>query len=138
MVSPKFVASIACFALSFSGACKRGTTSSEGTSRERVWTGSAPSCNGLAATCGASKNDDCCRSLLTPGGTYNRSYDGVDHVNASFPATVSDFYLDKFEVTVGRLRKFVDAGMGTQKTPLPEGAGAHPRIAGSGWRSVWN
>jgi sulfatase modifying factor 1 len=138
MVSPKFVASAACFALLFSGACKRGNTSSEATSHERVWAGSAPSCKGLAKTCGASKTDDCCTSLFTPGGTYNRSYDGVDHVDASFPATVSDFYLDKYEVTVGRLRKFVEAGMGTQKTPLAEGAGAHPKIPGSGWRSAWN
>jgi formylglycine-generating enzyme required for sulfatase activity len=76
--------------------------------------------------------------LLAPGGTYYRSYDGVDHLDQSFPATVSDFYLDKYEVTVGRLRTFVSAGMGTRTNPPAEGAGAHPRIAGSGWRSAWN
>ncbi len=54
------------------------------------------------------------------------------------PATVSDFYLDKYEVTVGRFRKFVNAGMGTQKSVPAEGAGAHPKIAGSGWNSTWN
>lgn len=99
---------------------------------------SAPSCKGLAATCGATKSDDCCKSLLTPGGTYYRSYDGIDHLDRSFPATVSSFRLDKYEVTVGRLRAFVDSGMGTQAAPPAEGAGAHPRIAGSGWRSAWN
>ena len=47
--------------------------------------GSAPSCKGLPATCGASGNDDCCKSLLTPGGTYDRSYDGVDYFGAELP-----------------------------------------------------
>jgi formylglycine-generating enzyme required for sulfatase activity len=76
--------------------------------------------------------------LLVPGGAFNRSYDRVDFLDPNYPATVSDFYLDKYEVTVGRFRVFVNAGMGTQKTPPAEGAGAHPRIAGSGWNSAWN
>jgi formylglycine-generating enzyme required for sulfatase activity len=76
--------------------------------------------------------------LLVPGGTYYRSYDGVDYVQKDFPATLSDFYLDKYEVTVGRFRRFVDAGMGTRTTAPREGAGAHPKIAGSGWKSAWN
>jgi sulfatase modifying factor 1 len=62
----------------------------------------------------------------------------VDYTDRSYPAAVSDFYLDKYEITVGRLRAFVNAGMGTQKSPPGEGSGAHPRIAGSGWRSTWN
>jgi formylglycine-generating enzyme len=99
---------------------------------------SAPSCRHLAATCGASGKEDCCTSSATPGGTYYRSYDGVDHLDRSFPATVSDFRLDKYEVTVGRLRAFVDAGMGTRTTAPVEGAGAHPKLPGSGWRSAWN
>jgi formylglycine-generating enzyme required for sulfatase activity len=102
------------------------------------WAGTAPSCKGLAATCGPLGNDDCCKSLLVPGGTYNRSYDGVDYLDPSYPATVSDFYLDKYEVTVGRLRAFVNAGMGTQACPPGKGTGAHPKVAGSGWKSEWN
>ena len=107
-------------------------------SHARTWRGTAPSCRGLAATCGPSANDDCCKSLLVPGGTFYRSYDGVDYLNKNYPATVSDFYLDKYEITVGRIRKFVNAGMGTQKNPPGDGVGAHPRIAGSGWDSRWN
>ena len=98
----------------------------------------APSCKGLAAICGPSGNDDCCKSLLVSGGTFYRSYDGIDYTDKSHPATVSDFYLDKYEVTVGRFRMFVNAGMGTQKSPPGDGAGAHPKIAGSGWSSTWN
>jgi formylglycine-generating enzyme required for sulfatase activity len=76
--------------------------------------------------------------LKVPGGTFNRSYDGVDFTDPSYPATLSDFYLDKYEITVGRFRNFVNAGMGTQAKPPAEGDGAHPLIADSGWSSMWN
>ncbi|WP_437951836.1 SUMF1/EgtB/PvdO family nonheme iron enzyme [Sorangium sp. So ce296] len=89
-------------------------------------------------TCGPSGNEDCCESLLVPGGTFARSYDGVDYLDRSCPATVSDFYLDKYEITVGRFRAFVNAGMGTQASPPGDGTGAHPKIPGSGWSSAWN
>jgi formylglycine-generating enzyme required for sulfatase activity len=87
--------------------------------------------------CGPS-SESCCKSLLVPGGTFYRSYDGVDFTDKSYPATVADFYLDKYEITVGRFRQFVKAGMGTQSNPPAVGAGAHPLIAGSGWDSTWN
>jgi formylglycine-generating enzyme required for sulfatase activity len=50
-------------------------------------------------------------------------------------AKLSSFSLDAFEVTVGRFRRFVERW---DYTPPPPGAGAHPRIAGSGWQSAWN
>jgi len=100
-----------------------------------------PGCIGLPMTCGASGSDSCCNSLLVAGGTYYRSYDLASDANSgnmSYPATVSNFRLDKYEVTVGRFRAFVNAGMGTQSSPPPPGAGAHARIAGSGWDASWN
>ena len=115
-----------------------GETAAKHSSGGTTWGGTAASCKGLAATCGPAGTDDCCKSLLVPGGTFYRSYDGVDYLDKNYPATVSDFYLDKYEVTVGRLRAFIDAGMGTQKDPPRDGAGAHPKIAGSGWRAAWN
>ena len=60
------------------------------------------SCVGLAATCGPNRNEDCCSSSLVPGGTYNRGSDPA--LPATFPATVGDFWLDKYEITVGRFR----------------------------------
>jgi formylglycine-generating enzyme required for sulfatase activity len=61
--------------------------------------------------------------------------------NMSYPATVSDFRLDTYEVTVGRFRAFVNAGMGTQASPPPNGAGART-LNGSadqaGWDASWN
>jgi formylglycine-generating enzyme required for sulfatase activity len=76
--------------------------------------------------------------LLVPGGTFYRGYDGVDYTDKSYPATVADFYLDKYMITVGRFRQFVNAGMGSQASPPASGAGAHPMIPGSGWSSAWN
>lgn len=92
---------------------------------------SGPSCQGLPATCGGSK--DCCASNAVIGGTYNRSNDGA------YPATVSTFNLDVYEVTVGRFRAFVNAGKGTQASPPLPGDGAHPKItASSGWDPSFN
>jgi len=51
---------------------------------------------------------------------------------------VSAFRLDKYEVTVGRFRRFVSAGQGTKLDPPPAGTGAHAIIPGSGWDSSWN
>jgi formylglycine-generating enzyme len=97
-----------------------------------------PGCASLAANCGPSGNESCCTALLVPGGKFYRSYDGVTFTDQGYPATVSDFYLDKFEVTVGRFRKFVEAGGGTQANHPAFGAGAHPLISGSGWYSAWD
>jgi formylglycine-generating enzyme required for sulfatase activity len=54
-------------------------------------------------------------------------------------ATVAPFFLDKYEVTVGRFRKFMaayDQWHKVQGNPLP-GVGAHPLIAGTGWGESW-
>ena len=103
------------------------------------------SCEGLATTCGPSSNDSCCDTATPiPGGTYYRSYDVASdgmYSSMSFPATVSPFVLDKYEVTVGRFRKFVETGMGTQIAPPAAGACAR-ELNGSanqgGWDPSWN
>jgi formylglycine-generating enzyme required for sulfatase activity len=97
-----------------------------------------PSCTGLAAACGASHSDNCCSTATTiAGGTFYRSYDATGAGTMNYPATVSAFALDRYEVTVSRFRKFVDAGKGTRSSAPNAGAGAHPRIAGSGWNAAW-
>jgi formylglycine-generating enzyme required for sulfatase activity len=53
-------------------------------------------------------------------------------------ASLSDYRLDLFEITVGRFRAFVAAGKGIQTDPPDVAAGAHPKIAGSGWNPGWN
>jgi formylglycine-generating enzyme required for sulfatase activity len=83
----------------------------------------------LAKTCGPNNDESCCASILVPGGTFNRIN------NAAYPATVSDFRLDRFEVTVGRFRKFFTT---YQNNKPVAGAGAHPNIPGSGWDVAWD
>jgi formylglycine-generating enzyme required for sulfatase activity len=82
--------------------------------------------------CGPAGTADCCASPDVPGGTFSRSND------ASYPATVGAFGLDSYEVTVGRFRAFVHAGLGTAQNPPTEGSGGHPKLADSGWLSAWN
>lgn len=99
------------------------------------------SCIGAAPSCGVANNEDCCTALPVPGGAFHRSRDvATDGVysTTAYPATVSGFVLDKFEVTVGRFRAFVTAGMGTSASAPIAGAGAHHHVANSGWRSEWN
>jgi formylglycine-generating enzyme required for sulfatase activity len=54
---------------------------------------------------------------------------------------VSTFRLDTYQVTVGRFRQFVNAGMGTQASPPPIGAGARTlngMVNQGGWDPAWN
>ncbi len=85
-----------------------------------------------APICGPQHDEDCCAALPIPGGTFDRSSD------PTYPATISPFRLDRFEVTVGRFRAFVLAGMATQENPPTTGSGAHPKIPGSGWAAAWS
>lgn len=96
------------------------------------------SCNQLSHTCGANANDDCCNSPEVVGGTFARSFDLAGFGDTSAPATISDFRLDKYEVTVGRFRSFVNAGMGTQAHVPAPGDGARANIPGSGWDAAWS
>jgi formylglycine-generating enzyme required for sulfatase activity len=113
-------------------------------SDQETATCSFASCARLAAKCGPDGNDDCCAGSVVPGGTFYRSYDlAADgmYSSMSYPATVSSFVLDKYEVTVGRFRQFVNAGMGTQASPPPTSAGARTLIGipdQGGWDSAWN
>ena len=59
----------------------------------------------------------------------------------SNPATVSTFRLDTYEVTVGRFREFVAAGMGTQVDPPAAGEGGRTlngMADQGGWDASWN
>ena len=90
---------------------------------------------------------DCCDSIEAPGGGFllgrcgsagagcSDAYDGYLQDVPEHEATLSPFALDRFEVTVGRYRRYVEQYDGS---PPVEGAGAHPAIAGSGWQSAWN
>ncbi len=69
-----------------------------------------------------------------PGNPCITEIDGPER-----PVTVSDFYLDTFEVTVGRFRAFLADYEAWRREGNPRpGAGAHPRLAESGWQTSWN
>lgn len=102
--------------------------------------GGPPSCANLAPICGPAEASSCCDSKPVPGGTFFRSYDvATDNAYPSkaAPATVSDFRLDTYEITVGRFREFVAAGLGTQQTPPAAGVGAHAADP-VGWDPSWD
>jgi formylglycine-generating enzyme required for sulfatase activity len=98
-------------------------------------------CSDLAI-CGATGIEDCCLSLLVKGGTFYRRNDN------ELPATVSDFRLDKYEVTVGRYRKFVAAVSAGWKPQAGSGKHSYLRAGGlvngvdqqieSGWDPAMN
>lgn len=96
-----------------------------------------PSCQGLRSTCG--RGCSCCAFNAVPGGTFFRDYDETGSYLTNekiYPATVSDFRLDKFEVTVGRFRKFVGV---YSRDMIPAGAGKNPNDQNDpGWEPAWN
>jgi len=85
------------------------------------------SCVSTSKTCGLLANDDCCAALEVKGGSFT--------MGTATAGKVATFVLDKYEVTVGRFRRFV-----AQYTGHPaNGAGKHPLIANSGWQSpAWD
>lgn len=97
-----------------------------------------PSCLGLGpgqATCG-SAGETCCKNKLVTGGTFNR------HNDPSYPAKISSFRLDVYEVTVKRYEAFKFAWL-TQGWRPGAGAGKHRHLQGglngneAGWDTSW-
>ncbi|GEM_PF-485599 len=107
------------------------------------------SCAGMSPT--ACAGDNCCASIAVPAGSFpmGQSEGASDYYKNSRPkyaaandserpahaTTVSEFSLDKYAVSIGRFRKFVDSYDGTAPR---SGAGAHSKITDSGWNSEWN
>lgn len=108
------------------------------------------SCAGIAAT--ACQSESCCARNAVTGGTVKtgRGTETCPTCTAGCPvascvdgdsgndapehnATVNQFLLDKYEITVGRFRRFVNTYAGAPAV----GAGAHPAIPNTGWQSAW-
>ncbi len=79
--------------------------------------------------CG-SASESCCTSLEVTGGSYYRTYvnSGGSPTGEADPASISDFRLDKYEVTVGRFRQFVDAWNNGSGYLPPAGSGKHAHL----------
>lgn len=83
--------------------------------------------------CGAAGDDNCCTSLEVPGGLYDRTYlsdTGGIAYDLADPARVSGFQLDKYVVTVGRFRQFVNAWSNPPNGVPTAGAGKHAHLNG--------
>lgn len=101
--------------------------------KECLVTRSCAGGSGAYFSCGPAASESCCRSHEVPGGAFHRFN------NAAYPAKVSRFRLDAYEITVGRFRRYVAATGGDLRAHAPAaGAGAHPKVKGSGWRAEWN
>lgn len=136
--------------LSCEGVCERSDTRCSGSSVETCqpdgnWgdqvpcPASAPSCvDGrctappsceLKLTCGQTFAS-CCASPVVRGGTFDRGN------QRDYPARVSDFRLDSFEITVGRFRRFLSS---YPHSPIPAGAGKNSRSPQDvGWRTEFD
>jgi sulfatase modifying factor 1 len=115
------------------GVCEGGGCSGSTTTAASCVTGDAG-----VAHCGTAA-ESCCTSTEVPGGTYYRWYDVTDAgasvlaadggpTGESTPATVTGFRLDRYLVTVGRFREFVDAW--SQGWRPSGGSGKHEHLNG--------
>lgn len=106
-----------------------------------------PSC-ALSPVCGPSSGGvaaSCCEMAWVPGGVLQFGFSpeelkDVAPIDQSLADRdqnigVSGFFLDRFEITVGRFLTYARQYDGA---PLPVGSGAHPLIEGSGWQASWN
>lgn len=85
----------------------------------------SPSCEGQQPT--ACNDESCCTEKPVVTGELMQVAENTSVV-------VSSFVLDKFEVTVGRFRNFVEGYNEWREAGNPRsGDGAHPHTEGSGW-----
>jgi len=128
-----------------------GTTSTDGSVGTAGYGISGQSCKGMTGT--ECNGESCCTSLPVPAGTFpmGRGTETCSNCTAGCPGgmtctadetpehsvTVSAFSLDKYEVTVGRFRRYVEA-YDALNAPPPTNSGAHPNIPGTAWQAAWN
>jgi formylglycine-generating enzyme len=126
MAANQVAAALLAVTLFLPAGCGTDTTSAGGSSAvER------PSCLGMSPDC-AGVSKECCASQAVRGGTFQ-----LDNENDPvFAAAVGDFWLDTYEVTVGRFRRFA---VDYPATLPAAGSGKNPRNASdSGWEPAWN
>jgi formylglycine-generating enzyme required for sulfatase activity len=96
-----------------------------------------PSCPAIAGERNNCSGESCCTSLRVEGGSFSRDYDAYSMITepGQYPATISPFLLDKFEVTVGRMRSFLNA---YSQITLKDGDGRSNHIPNdTGWSSTY-
>jgi formylglycine-generating enzyme len=109
-----------------------------------------PSCSEGREACSIPSGGDndvdgavsCCETIWMPGGTVLMGF-SADEVaidseiaphDRDREVEVSGFFLDRFEITRARFASYAESYRG----PPTAGAGAHPKIEGSGWEIDWD
>jgi formylglycine-generating enzyme len=147
---PMFIAFVVMFASCESHSIAIGiAVTDSGAERPTAPAGTAPSCaqSGAGTTDCGPMHGSCCASTLVLGGPFLRSFDAVTFTDNSNPATISDFRLDTYEVTVGRFRQFIAATVAGWSPP--PGSGIHTSLSHGlfdantsapegGWQSEWD
>jgi sulfatase modifying factor 1 len=113
------------------GACGAACSGSTPYCYQGSCTATLPSCApGGPGITNCASGESCCTSLEVTGGTYYRTYTnaGTGATGEADPATISNFRLDKYLVTVGRFRQFVAAWNGGWLPPA--GSGKHTHLNG--------
>ena len=138
------------------GAANTATGGASGGTGGSAPGGEPPSCamsGSGRTTCGKNEDESCCTSPLVEGGTYSRTYtnQGKGASGKGDPATISSYRLDKYEVTVARMREYVKYLEGGGSPPAA-GSGKHSYLNGGkgladsgkvgsfepGWDAAWN
>lgn len=90
------------------------------------------SCAVLDSACGTER-ESCCLRQGVPSGSFFFGGESTEQ-----QSHVSRFWLDRYEVTVGRFQAFIAAYDEFRANGgLAAGVGAHPLIANSGWDPRW-
>lgn len=113
-----------------------GNVPEAATGRE-IWVANGPSCADTEAVCGPGSDEHCCEVLEVLGGDFLLGDDqGEADSRPAHAASVSAFWLDRYEVTVGRFLAFqADYERWHDQLGNPKlGTGEHPLNPGSGWR----
>ena len=107
-------------------ACSSGTGRSAGS----ITSGASCSPSTPSTTTCGTTSESCCVSLAVPSGTYDRTYtnDGSGATGTADPASVTGFRLDKYLITVGRFRRFVEASVAGWVPTA--GSGKHTHLNG--------
>src|SRR5690606_25844782 len=68
-----------------------------------IFVGNGPSCGKLQPICGPDANEHCCEVFEVEGGQFTRGdNEGWSAERPEHPASVDAFWLDRYEVSVGR------------------------------------
>jgi formylglycine-generating enzyme len=116
------------------GGTSTNSSTAAGTGGSTGNSGPPPSCqaSGPGLTDCGGTGESCCTSIKVPGGSFNRTFtnDSSGAKDLADPATISDFRLDKYLVTVGRYRQFVNKWDGGSGYTPPAGSGKHTHLNG--------